>query len=265
MRKYWLIAKNEIQRQFTHRANIIAYGFGNIAELLILVVIWTAVFKNADVIRGYTKVEMISYVIFAWFFAYLTTNYSFEQNIAADIHSGTLSNFLVKPLSYIRYVIAVITGRIILALFVVIFEGFLVIYFFRQDLLLSSRIENIILLAAMLVVTYFINLLIAILIGFIGFWTTEIAGVQYSIKIFIKLLSGVFFPLNLLPAFFAKISLLSPFAYTVYIPVQLYLGKISFAEGLRGLAIEIIWLVILYVIIKVVWRLGLKKYESVGI
>ena len=265
MKKYWLIIKNEIQRQFTHRANIIAYGFGNIAELVILVVIWTAVFKNADMIRGYTRVEMISYVIFAWFFAYLTTNYSFEQNIAIDIHLGMLSNFLVKPLSYVKYVIAVTIGRVAIALLVVILSGFLVIYFFQQGLILSSQVGTILLLAVMLIIAFFINLMVAIIIGFISFWTTEISGIQYSIKMFIRLLSGVFFPLNLLPALFAKISLASPFAYTVFIPVQLYLGKISFAEGLRGLAIELLWLVILYGIIKVVWRLGLKRYESVGI
>lgn len=265
MRKYWLIAKNELQRQFTHRANIIAYGFGNIAELLILVVIWTAVFKNVDMIRGYTQVEMISYVIFAWFFAYLTTNYSFEQNISQDIFLGTLSNFLVKPLSYVKYVITVGLGRIIIALLVVLFSGFLVMYFFQQGLLLTPKIENVLLLTAMLVVTFFINLMLAIIIGFIAFWTTEISGIQYSIKMSIKLLSGVYFPINLLPAFLAKISLISPFAYTIYIPVQLYLGKISFAEGLQGLAIEILWLVILYGIIKVVWRLGIRRYESVGI
>jgi len=65
--------------------------------------------------------------------------------------------------------------------------------------------------------------------------------------------------------FFVNVSYFLPFAYTIYVPVQLYLGKISFAEGLRGLAIEILWLVALYIIIKVVWRLGLRKYESVGI
>jgi len=78
-------------------------------------------------------------------------------------------------------------------------------------------------------------------------------------------MSGTFFPIVLLPAFLVKASYFLPFIYTIYIPVQLYLGKISFAEGLRGLAIEILWLVVLYGIIKVVWRFGLKKYESVGI
>ena len=93
----------------------------------------------------------------------------------------------------------------------------------------------------------------------------EINGTYYSLKVFSRFMSGTFFPIGLLPAFFMKASFFLPFVYTIYIPVQLYLGKISFAEGLRGLAMEILWLVGLYAIIKIVWRAGLRKYESVGI
>ena len=98
-KKYWIIINNELQRQFTKRVDIASYAFGNISDLLALIIIWSAVFKNTDMIKGYTSGEMISYVVFSWFFAFLTSNYAFEQNVARDIQLGTLSNFLVKPIS----------------------------------------------------------------------------------------------------------------------------------------------------------------------
>jgi len=260
-----MIISNEIQRQFVYRASILAYAVGNIAELVALTVIWTIVYRNIDVIKGYTAPEMISYVVFAWFFSFLTTTYAFETNIARDIHLGTLSNLLVKPQSYIRYVMAVATGRISIAFLVVLVQGVLVFSFFRHQLIFSLDFSRILLLFFMLVATFFINLLLSILIGFIAFWTTEINGIYYSIKVFSKFMSGTFFPIALLPAFLLKSSFFLPFVYTIFIPVQLYLGKISFAEGLKGLAIEILWLIVLYGIIKIVWRRGLKRYESVGI
>ncbi len=265
MKKYSIIIKNEVQRQFTYRASIAAYAFGNIAELVALTVIWTIVYRNIDVIKGYSAHEMISYVVFAWFFSFLTTTYSFEQNVARDIHLGTLSSLLVKPQSYIRYVMAVATGRITIAFLIVLVQGIIVFSFFRNSLVFSLDFGTILLLVCMLVATYFINLFLSIIIGFIAFWTMEINGTYYSLKVFSKFMSGTFFPISLLPVFFVKVSFFLPFVYTIYIPVQLYLGKISFMEGLRGLAIEILWLVVLYVIIKVVWRFGLRKYESVGI
>lgn len=265
MKKYSIIIKNEVQRQFTYRASIAAYAFGNIAELVALTVIWTIVYRNIDVIKDYSAHEMISYVVFAWFFSFLTTTYSFEQNVARDIHLGTLSSLLVKPQSYIRYVMAVATGRITIAFLIVLVQGIIVFSFFRNSLVFSLDFGTILLLVCMLVATYFINLFLSIIISFIAFWTMEINGTYYSLKVFSKFMSGTFFPISLLPVFFVKVSFFLPFVYTIYIPVQLYLGKISFMEGLRGLAIEILWLVVLYVIIKVVWRFGLRKYESVGI
>ena len=265
IKKYWMIITNEIQRQFTYRVNIVAYAFGNIAELLALTVIWTIVYGNIDSIQGYSSEEMITYAVIAWFFSFLTTTYSFEQNVARDIHQGTLSSLLLKPQSYIRYVVAVAFGRILIALMVVVVESVLVFLFFQNQLIFELDAPTILLLFCMLVATYFINLFLSILIGFIAFWTMEIHGMYYSLKVISKFMAGTFFPIALLPVFFVKASFFLPFVYTIYIPVQLYLGKISFMEGLRGLAIELLWLVILYGMIKIVWRFGLRKYESVGI
>jgi len=265
MKKYWHIITNEIQRQFTYRASIAAYAFGNIAELVALTVIWTIVYRGIDSINGYSSQEMISYVVFAWFFSFLTTTYAFERNVARDIHLGTLSNLLVKPQSYIRYVMALATGRITIAFLIVLVQGAIVFSFFRNTLIFSLDWKTIILLVLMLIATYFINLFLSVLIGFIAFWTTEINGTYYSLKVFSRFMSGTFFPISLLPVFFVKASFFLPFVYTIYIPVQLYLGKISFAEGLKGLMMEMLWLVGLYAIIKIVWKAGLKKYESVGI
>ena len=107
--------------------------------------------------------------------------------------------------------------------------------------------------------------LLSILIGFISFWTTDNSGIFYSINTLSKFLSGAYFPINILPAAFLNFSLALPFIYTFYLPAQLYLGKISILQGLRGLGLEIVWVAILYCAIKVVWKMGLKKYERVGI
>ncbi len=265
VKKYWIIINNEIQRQFAYRIGIAAYSFGNIAEVIVMVVLWSIVYRNIETIHGYTAKEMVSYLVFAWFFSFLTTTYAFEANIAKDIQTGALNNMLVKPISYLRYMATVATGRILIALLIVLIQDILIILLLRGRLIFSADVSKIVLLLAMLSVTYLFNVLFSIGIGFLAFWTTEISGIYYALKVLRNFLSGYYFPIVLLPVALVKINLFFPFVYTAYIPVQLYLGKISFAEGLRGLAIEILWLVALYVIIKIVWRFGLKKYESVGI
>ncbi|MFA6389797.1 MAG: ABC-2 family transporter protein, partial [Patescibacteria group bacterium] len=96
-KKYLTIAKNKTQAEFVKRANVFAYIGGNLLDLFIQVVIWSAIFSAADVVQGYTKSEMMTYVVIGWIFMYLSTNYGYENVIKVDIYDGRLSNFLIKP------------------------------------------------------------------------------------------------------------------------------------------------------------------------
>ncbi len=259
-----MIIKNEVGRQLTYRTSIISFVIGNMFELFAQLIIWTAIFKTLETVKGYTYHEMMTYVIVGWIFMFITTNYNLESVIAEDIHKGTLSNFVTKPLSYIRYIIAKASGRVTIALIVVCFQVLLVILLFHSYLVFNVTFSGLLILLLMLIMSYLIQLFLSIIIGLVAFWTIEIGGVYAIINTIANFLSGVYFPINLLPTVFLNFSLLLPFVYTFYIPVQFFLGKISQAEALRGVLVQIVWLFILYLIIKLIWKYGYKKYESVG-
>ena len=155
-------------------------------------------------------------------------------------------------------------GRVSLALISGLIMQTLVIIIMRKALI-APDLVNLVIIIPMLFFGYVIQLFIAILSGFIAFWTTEINGIFRFIIVLKRFLSGAYFPINLLPAVLVNLSLAFPFVYTFYVPAQLYLGKMGLSEGWRGLGIELLWLFVLYGIIKIVWRFGLRKYESVGI
>lgn len=265
MKKYWIIIKNEFQRQLTYRVNTIIYGFGNVFELLIFFVVWSAVYKNTSVIQGYTFQEMITYLVVGWFFAYFTANYELENVIAKDINSGMLSNFISKPISYLRFISMRSVGRITISTTVIIISLAFLIIFFRSNIIFSMSFSKFAIILIMIVVSYILKMFIAILIGLIAFWTMEVTGIYYSLGIFIRFFSGNYFPIILLPASLVSISEKLPFIYTQFIPVQYYLGKIGTTDAIKGIIIELIWLAILYGIIKIVWKYGIKRYESAGI
>lgn len=265
MKKYLLILKNEFQRHLAYRANIASYSLGHIFEVASQVVVWTVIFQNADIIKGYTYDEMITYVVIGWFILFATSNYGFEEKIAKDIHQGTLSNFITKPISYLRYMASVSIGRIVFAFIVVVGIETVLIWLLRDHVILNTQPLVLLLLSAMVAAAYFIRLFFSVIIGLFAFWIVEISGTYFSLNIISKFLSGAYFPMGLLPASFLKASLFFPFVYTFYIPIQLYLGKIPLRDGLYGLATELLWLGILYAVIKAVWHFGLKRYEGVGI
>lgn len=265
MKKYWTIIKTEWQRQLTYRADFVGYRLGNLVEVFSQILIWSMIFKSSEMVRGYAYPEMITYIIIGWLFWYLTANFGLENKISYHIKDGTLSSFIIKPVSYIKYIVVLSTGRISIALLSGILVQSILIIFFFEHILFPDKIFPVLIILGMLFLGYIIRLFTSILIGFIAFWSQEIVGMHYFFGVLISLLSGRYFPIDLLPGSVVFVSSLFPFVYTFFIPTQIYLGRMSIQEGLRGLIIEFIWVVLLYVIIKIIWRKGLKKYESVGI
>jgi len=208
---------------------------------------------------------MMTYIIIGWLITFMMANFGFEDFISEQIQRGYLSNLLVKPIDYIHYIIFLSLGRASFTLGVSFLANILLVLIFRNTFIFPKNIFVWLILLAMILVGYFIKLFLSILIGFISFWTTDNSGIFYSINTLAKFLSGTYFPINILPVAFLNFSLFLPFIYTFYFPAQLYLGKISVLQGLEGLGFEIVWLAILYIAVRIVWKMGLKKYESVGI
>lgn len=103
------------------------------------------------------------------------------------------------------------------------------------------------------------------LIGLVAFWTDEVDGLYATHERLRKIFSGGYFPISILPVFFVNLSYALPFAYSFFVPAQLYLKKIDLAAGIRGIFVQITWIIVLYFLSNWVWRRGLKRYEGTGI
>jgi len=175
-----------------------------------------------------------------------------------------LMNYLLKPVGYLKHTSVVALGRVGIAFVFVILQSAVYILLFGDKMIFDISIRKIFILLVMVVFAFFIKLFLAILVGMLSFWFTEISGLHAFAAIFIKFFSGTFFPLVFLPAGFIKVSYFFPFIYTFFVPVQFFLGRASFAEALNGIAVQFAWLVLLYFVIKTTWFFGLKKYETYG-
>lgn len=265
MKKYLSVVKTEWQRQLTYRATILSFRIGNIFELLIQLVIWSAIFRNVDTVKGYSYEEMITYILVGWLVLFLTSNFNLDNHVARQIHKGTLSNFLSKPISYIRYITYLSFGRVSLALLSGVIVQSLFIILFQKSIVITNDPALIIIAVFMIFIGFFIKLNLSIIVGFLAFWITEVSGVHFSLKVIQRFLSGAYFPTSLFPNGLVQIISCFPFVYTFFIPTQVILGKTNTREALIGLGVEIVWLFLLMVIVRILWKFGLKKYESIGI
>lgn len=264
MKKFLTIVKAFWQRALTYRFTVLAYRIGEIGETLVLVLMWTAIYGGQRVIGGLTLQEMITYILIGNFFNAIIRNF-LSSVIARDIKDGRLSMFLIKPMSYFNYILSQEIGRISLATMMSVLSSVIVIVFFINTFIWNFDAAYFLVIVAMVILAFITELLISYLIGLIAFWTDEVDGIYATIDRIKKFFSGGYFPINLLPVMFVQISFAIPFAYSFFVPAQLYLKKLDLSMGLKGLLVQIIWIFVLYGIINVVWGRGLKRYEGVGI
>ena len=265
MKKYFLTIKTEFQRQLTYRVDIYAYRVGILLEIFALLVVWTIAYKNTTNIFGYSQVEMITYVLISWLFMAINRSYGLSDRIADDIFEGRVSDFLIKPISYLKHIVVLAIGRSSLSMIYSVLVQLAIVFFFSKFVVFNLDWTRGIIIMLMIVASYFINIFISLILGMVAFWTQRITGIDYTVGTLIKFLSGAYFPIALLPESFLNFDKIFPFIYTVYMPTQLYLGKIQAVEGVYALGVEILWLFILYGIIKLMWSRGIRRYEGVGI
>lgn len=264
IRQALVIIRSAWVKNLNYRFTTVMYRIGEIAELLVLILMWTAIYAGGSgIVKGFSLNEMITYVLIGNLCSVAIRNF-LPTLISRDINEGRLSMFLVKPIPYIKYIFINELGRAAIATITSIGSGLLVIVFFLNKLVVNTDIRYILIIIAMVFLAFIIELLIGFLVGTIAFWTDEVEGLQMTIDRIKRFFAGGYFPLSLLPTVLATISIYLPFAYSFYFPAQLYLKKISLEAGLVGLGIQIVWIFLLSVILNIVWKKGLKKYEASG-
>ncbi|MES2986201.1 MAG: ABC-2 family transporter protein [Patescibacteria group bacterium] len=268
MNKFLSIVSFAWQRALTFRFTIFMYRFGEIAESVVLCIMWIAIYAGSgdgvSLIKGFTVQEMVTYIFIGNILTAFTRSYS-TATIARDIFDGTLSMSLVKPISYIRYVFYDRFGATLLVLLTAIVGQLIASVFFLDYIIFNPDLMYLLVIVAMLFLAYLTEFLLNTIIGTVAFWVDDVDGLFSMTDRVRRFFAGGYFPLSILPTGLAFVATLLPFAYTFYVPAQLYLQKISIKEGIIGLGIQIVWIALLYMLLKFIWNRGIRKYEGVGL
>jgi len=90
-------------------------------------------------------------------------------------------------------------------------------------------------------------------------FTLDEKGVVNMFMVVSDILSGLTIPIPFFPAYLQKITYILPFRYVSDFPFRLYVGNISMNEGVNGLIVQLIWIIILVVIGNILMKKALRK------
>jgi len=230
-------------------------------ELIFILAIWFFIFSNANIFGAFTIKDMIAYLLIGNLIG-LFTSYLLLKVVRFNIGEGDLKMFYYKPFSYIFRVFVRTLKKITIPFFLSISLNLLLLYFFVDNVYFNRDFHYLLLIIVMMILAFFTELLLAFILDIYIFWSFESRNLSKMIGRLKKIFAGAYFPLSFLGTSFLTISLFFPFAYSFYVPTQLYLKNISFRQGMAGLLVQLFWIIILYFIIKISWKKKIKKIKN---
>ena len=107
---------------------------------------------------------------------------------------------------------------------------------------------------------FFFNWLLACM----TFYTTEIWGLGVLIEGMTFFLSGALVPLAMMPEWMRGIVLSVPFAQALAVPVGLLSGITSLSDAPRIWLIQILWIIGMWILSNLVFRVAVRKITVQG-
>jgi viologen exporter family transport system permease protein len=265
VRKYWHVINVGIQNTLVYRVNFLFRSTFGLIPLVATISLWRTVYQSKEGdIAGYSLAQMISYYLIVTIVDALTAVYDDDWQIAGDIRDGNISQFLLKPIDYLTYRFCLFSAQRIIYTAVAFVPVTLFIVLQRKYFVAPPDAATLGLFMVSIVLTAALQFLISYTLALLAFWLLEISTLIFIIFAFEYIAGGHLFPLDILPPSLSKALFFTPFPYQMFFPVSIYVGKVTGAAMYQGLLIQFLWVAAFYVLARVVWGRGIRKYSAVG-
>jgi ABC-2 type transport system permease protein len=270
MKKYFHVIGIGIQNNLTYRFNYLTRTLFSFIPLFAMLSLWRTIYamkSGASSLSGYTEAQMIFYYIMVAIVDVLTAVNEDDWQIAADIREGNISQFLLKPVDYLWYRLCLFFSGRIAYISMACIPLAIFIFCFRNYFVSPANGMALIAFPISLVLTALLQFFLSYSMAMLAFWILEISTLIFILFAFEYLASGHMFPLDMLhdktPALWHVLAF-TPFPSMLYVPISIYMGKVSGDGIARGLLTQLFWVVMMYALARFMWRRGIKKYAAFG-
>lgn len=263
MKKYLTAYAISLQETLQRRSTLIMDRVGGFAVILSLYSFWTALLGDKPGFMGYTRAEMLTYVLVINVLRSLVFTGRGWQ-LVGEISSGKISSYLIRPLGYSAYALSLDLAQKSVHVASAVLEVALLSALTRGALFLPRDPAAWLLFAASAALASLLFFYMEFTVSCLAFWTSESGGPLFCFELFLTFAAGAFFPLDVLPDGLRRLLSATPFPYMAYLPARVFLEKVTAAEGLRLLAVEAAWLAAVVAVSRLVWRAGVNSYAAEG-
>ena len=266
LRKYAKVWRVALSDRFVYRLDFLVSTLLRFLPMLTTILLWEQIFAGSESseLAGYTRNQMISYLLLVHISRMFSSMPKLAGGIARDIREGTLKKYLLQPIDMITYLF---TYRIAHKMAYIMMSGlpYALLFYLCRDYLPGWPPPHVLAFyVASLLLGFVVGFFFEASIGMIGFWFLEVTSFLYVIGTITFFLSGHMFPLDLLDPTWVTVFKYLPFQYLAYYPATIFLEKVSYEDMWTGLLIEAAWAVGLFILCRILYRIGQRRYSAYG-
>jgi ABC-2 type transport system permease protein len=205
--------------------------------------------------------QTVSYIWMQQAFLALFMMWFWENDIAASITEGSIAYEMVRPVDlYSRWFCQAAANRLARAMLrcaPILIVAFVVPEPYRMTL--PPNLGQLFLFLFSAALSFGVVVAFSMLMYISLFYTLSPAGVRIIVAVLSDFLAGATIPLPFFPERIRGVLELLPFASMQNMPLRIYSGNIAGAQALRGVMLQLFWLVALLLAGRLGMRRALKK------
>ncbi|HJA94413.1 MAG TPA: ABC-2 family transporter protein [Candidatus Eisenbergiella merdipullorum] len=267
MEFYLQFASATLGRLLTYRFNAFFKMINRLIFMAVQVYIWKIVYGNDKQLFFHTQFgtislhDMISYTVMSHVMYCFIQSCS-VSSLNSQISSGNISQLLVRPISIKMYLFI---ESLCESLISVLLQALPLLIFG----ILVYRITIPSFLTCLLFVLFLINgfliyYLLTTIVAASAFWVVKAGPADALVNGLIKIFSGVWIPVWFLSGWLLHLSELLPLQNIYFLPIAVYLQKLTGREIIRNCLTQGLWIAGLYLVMDLVWRKGETKVMIQG-
>lgn len=262
LRLYLQQFKTTFAAMLQYRAALAIWMIGHVLEPLVYLVVWSVAARSGGgSVGGYAPPDLAAYFIVLMLVNHVTCTwimYEYEYRV----REGILSQTLLRPIHPIHADIADNLTSKLISLPGLLLAAAAMTWIFQPAFHLSPWALAAAVPALML--AFVLRFLLEWTLALAAFWTTRVSALNQLYFAALLFLSGQLAPLSLMPAPVRVAATVLPFRWMVSFPVELSLGRLTPGQALLGLGVQTAWAALAVVLMRWVWRAGLRAYTAVG-
>ena len=232
---------------------------------IIFALVYTSFYKHTE-IEAINLSQLMDYVWLNQAFYTLIYLAIKDEDIMSSIKDGTVAYELLRPYDlYTWWYIKLIARRYALVLLrcipIIIFA---LVLPEPYNLSLPLSFGSFLMFLFTLLLGTFLVTGVNMIVNSLAFFTNENKGISSVIYTLADLFEGGQIPLPLLSGVILVIASVTPFRFIEDLPFRLYSGHIDIMTGIKEVGIELIWILVFFIIGKLIIKKALNKVSIQG-